>query len=219
MTVHPDGDVRYSLVIPVYNEEAVLPVLLRRIDGLLNGCSTRPRKPSLSMTAASTAVRSSWKPRPRTIRATAISGCRGISATRSPSPAGMDAASGRCRHRHGCRPAGPARSRGRDDRAAGRKATRSSMRGACRAKARAHSNAASAALFYKLLGRIIVGRQFPPMSATSGSSTARCSRPSAPCRSTTASCAACSHGLDSRQTEVTFHRHAAGSPARPNIRS
>src|ERR1044072_759268 len=36
MTAHPDGDVRYSLVIPVFNEEAVLPILLRRIDGLLN---------------------------------------------------------------------------------------------------------------------------------------------------------------------------------------
>src|SRR3954465_247376 len=30
------GDIRYSLVIPVYNEQAVLPMLLRRIDILLN---------------------------------------------------------------------------------------------------------------------------------------------------------------------------------------
>jgi len=42
MTVRSDGDVRYSLVIPVYNEEAVLPVLMRRIDGLLNDLLDAP---------------------------------------------------------------------------------------------------------------------------------------------------------------------------------
>jgi glycosyltransferase involved in cell wall biosynthesis len=35
MTAQPAGDIRYSLVIPVYNEQAVLPVLLHRIDALL----------------------------------------------------------------------------------------------------------------------------------------------------------------------------------------
>lgn len=33
-----DGAVRYSIVIPIYNEEAVLPILLRRIDQLLDAC-------------------------------------------------------------------------------------------------------------------------------------------------------------------------------------
>ena len=36
MITQSGGDIRYSLVIPVYNEQAVLPVLLRRIDILLN---------------------------------------------------------------------------------------------------------------------------------------------------------------------------------------
>lgn len=30
-------DVRYSIVVPVYNEEAVLPVLLKRLDALMDG--------------------------------------------------------------------------------------------------------------------------------------------------------------------------------------
>ena len=37
MGAQSGGDVHYSLVIPVFNEEAVLPVLLRRIDALLDG--------------------------------------------------------------------------------------------------------------------------------------------------------------------------------------
>jgi dolichol-phosphate mannosyltransferase len=35
MTSNPGGDPRYSIVVPVYNEQAVLPVLLRRLDLLL----------------------------------------------------------------------------------------------------------------------------------------------------------------------------------------
>jgi dolichol-phosphate mannosyltransferase len=35
-TLSPDG-VRYSIVVPIYNEEAVLPLLLRRLDLLLDG--------------------------------------------------------------------------------------------------------------------------------------------------------------------------------------
>jgi polyisoprenyl-phosphate glycosyltransferase len=31
------GDIRYSVVIPVFNEEAVLPILLRRLDTLMDG--------------------------------------------------------------------------------------------------------------------------------------------------------------------------------------
>src|SRR6202521_3216818 len=31
------GDIRYSIVIPVFNEEAVLPILLRRLDTLMDG--------------------------------------------------------------------------------------------------------------------------------------------------------------------------------------
>ena len=31
------GDICYSIVVPVFNEEAVLPVLLRRLDLLLDG--------------------------------------------------------------------------------------------------------------------------------------------------------------------------------------
>jgi hypothetical protein len=26
------SDIRYSIVVPIYNEEAVLPILLRRLD-------------------------------------------------------------------------------------------------------------------------------------------------------------------------------------------
>ena len=33
----PVGDVRYSIVVPIYNEEAVLPLLLRRLDALMDG--------------------------------------------------------------------------------------------------------------------------------------------------------------------------------------
>jgi glycosyltransferase involved in cell wall biosynthesis len=36
MSPQSDGDVRYSLVIPIYNEQAVLPMLLRRIDTLMD---------------------------------------------------------------------------------------------------------------------------------------------------------------------------------------
>src|SRR5215813_7050233 len=32
-----DSDIRYSIVIPVFNEEAMLPMLLRRLDTLLDG--------------------------------------------------------------------------------------------------------------------------------------------------------------------------------------
>src|SRR5262245_25913366 len=32
-----DSDIRYSVVIPVFNEEAMLPMLLRRLDTLLDG--------------------------------------------------------------------------------------------------------------------------------------------------------------------------------------
>jgi len=35
MAMHPD-EIRYSVVVPVYNEEAVLPLLLRRLDSLLD---------------------------------------------------------------------------------------------------------------------------------------------------------------------------------------
>jgi polyisoprenyl-phosphate glycosyltransferase len=31
------GEIRYSVVIPVFNEEAVLPILLRRLDTLMDG--------------------------------------------------------------------------------------------------------------------------------------------------------------------------------------
>jgi polyisoprenyl-phosphate glycosyltransferase len=37
MTARSADAIRYSIVIPIYNEEAVLPVLLRRIDGLMDG--------------------------------------------------------------------------------------------------------------------------------------------------------------------------------------
>lgn len=33
----PAKDVRYSIVVPIYNEEAVLPLLLRRLDALMDG--------------------------------------------------------------------------------------------------------------------------------------------------------------------------------------
>jgi polyisoprenyl-phosphate glycosyltransferase len=37
MTIRSDDGVRYSIVIPIFNEEAVLPILLRRIDALMEG--------------------------------------------------------------------------------------------------------------------------------------------------------------------------------------
>src|SRR5579864_7496188 len=37
MAPSPAGNVRYSIVIPVFNEEATLPVLLHRLDALLDG--------------------------------------------------------------------------------------------------------------------------------------------------------------------------------------
>jgi len=37
MSAQSGGGVQYSIVIPVFNEQAVLPVLLRRIDALLDG--------------------------------------------------------------------------------------------------------------------------------------------------------------------------------------
>lgn len=36
MNTPPDDDVRYSIVIPIYNEEAVLLILLKRLDALLD---------------------------------------------------------------------------------------------------------------------------------------------------------------------------------------
>jgi dolichol-phosphate mannosyltransferase len=36
MASHSPAGVRYSIVIPIFNEEAVLPILLRRIDALMN---------------------------------------------------------------------------------------------------------------------------------------------------------------------------------------
>ena len=33
------GDICYSIVVPVFNEEAVLPALLRRLDILMDGLS------------------------------------------------------------------------------------------------------------------------------------------------------------------------------------
>jgi polyisoprenyl-phosphate glycosyltransferase len=36
MTSHPDG-ICFSIVVPVFNEEAVLPILLRRLDMLMDG--------------------------------------------------------------------------------------------------------------------------------------------------------------------------------------
>src|SRR6202049_2141469 len=37
MPIQSDGGVRHNLVIPIFNEEAVLPILLRRIDALMEG--------------------------------------------------------------------------------------------------------------------------------------------------------------------------------------
>jgi dolichol-phosphate mannosyltransferase len=34
--MHPDSEIRYSVVVPVFNEEAVVPLLLRRLDTLLS---------------------------------------------------------------------------------------------------------------------------------------------------------------------------------------
>ncbi|MEX0589476.1 MAG: glycosyltransferase family 2 protein [Xanthobacteraceae bacterium] len=37
MATHPGDGVRYSIVIPVFNEESVLPVLLYRLDAMMDG--------------------------------------------------------------------------------------------------------------------------------------------------------------------------------------
>jgi polyisoprenyl-phosphate glycosyltransferase len=37
MVTNSDGGPRYSIVVPVYNEEAVLPILLRRLDVMMQG--------------------------------------------------------------------------------------------------------------------------------------------------------------------------------------
>lgn len=36
MATHPRDGIRYSIVIPVFNEESVLPILLRRLDALMD---------------------------------------------------------------------------------------------------------------------------------------------------------------------------------------
>src|SRR4051794_40001430 len=36
MATQSAGGVRYSIIVPVYNEEAVIPVLLHRLDALLD---------------------------------------------------------------------------------------------------------------------------------------------------------------------------------------
>lgn len=36
MATHPGNGIRYSIVIPVFNEESVLPILLRRLDALMD---------------------------------------------------------------------------------------------------------------------------------------------------------------------------------------
>ena len=76
--------IRYSLVIPVFNEEAVLPVLLRRLDLVLSRLDGPAEaifvddgsRDSSSIAAAS----------PPATRAFAISACREISGIRSPLP-------------------------------------------------------------------------------------------------------------------------------------
>ena len=101
----------YSIVIPVFNEEAVLPVLLRRLDLLLD----RPRRTgggrSSSMTAAATAspiVLQALAQRDPRFRYIGLSRNFGHQVAIT---AGMDAAQGDADHRHGRRSAGPARNR------------------------------------------------------------------------------------------------------------
>ena len=36
----------YSLVVPIFNEEAVIPILLRRLDALLDSSTRRARRSS-----------------------------------------------------------------------------------------------------------------------------------------------------------------------------
>ena len=94
MTVRSDGDVRYNLDIPVYNEEAVLPVLLRRIDGLLNGLLDAPAEAifvddgSVDCSSIILEAKAKDDPRYRYIRLTRNFGHQ-IAIT-----AGMDAAAG-----------------------------------------------------------------------------------------------------------------------------
>jgi hypothetical protein len=62
--------VSYSIIVPVFNEEAVLPILLRRLDLLLTRLNG-PRRSLSSTMAAAIPAPSCWKHSSNAIRAIA----------------------------------------------------------------------------------------------------------------------------------------------------
>ncbi|MGY4435832.1 glycosyltransferase involved in cell wall biosynthesis [Bradyrhizobium sp. F1.13.1] len=78
--------IRYSLVIPVFNEEAVLPVLLRRLDLVLSRLDGPAEAIFVDDGSSDSSSIVLQARSPRATRAFAISACREISGIRSPSP-------------------------------------------------------------------------------------------------------------------------------------
>ena len=105
----------YSLVVPIYNEEAALPILLRRLDGLLDqldgpGEAILVDDGSRDASGIVCEARARADKRYRYIRLSRNFGHQIAITT------GMDRARGAGGDRDGRRPAGPARSRAGDGR-------------------------------------------------------------------------------------------------------
>ena len=204
----------YSLVLPIYNEEAVLPVLLRRLDALMDavrrarGGDIRRRRIARGIPIVLEA-RARADARYRLVRLSRNFGHQVAITT------GMERASGRAvivmdadlqdppevvlemiaKWKEGYEVV---------------YAERLSRRGESRFKR------LTADLFYRLLGRSARSK-FRATSAISASSTAKRSTPFWRCRSATGSCAACSPGSASGKRWC----HSIGRRARrerPNIR-
>jgi glycosyltransferase involved in cell wall biosynthesis len=77
----------YSLVVPIFNEEAVIPVLMRRLDALLETLDAEAEVILVDDGSKDTSAIVIEARRAPT-SATGLSSCRAISATRSQSPSG-----------------------------------------------------------------------------------------------------------------------------------
>ena len=141
----------YSLVVPVYNEEAVIPLLLHRLDALLHRLDGAAEVILVNDGSKDTgpivlAAKCRNDPRYRLIRLSRNFGHQiAISA-------GLDAAQGTGGHRHGRRSSGSARGRGDDDRALAR-GLRDRLCQALPARRRDAFKQLTAKLFYGLLAR------------------------------------------------------------------
>ena len=78
----------YSLVVPIFNEEAVIPVLLKRLDALLDGARGAgrgdPRRRWFSRDTSAIVIEA----KARADKRYWLINCRAISAIRSRSPSG-----------------------------------------------------------------------------------------------------------------------------------